>query len=188
VSGRKQFGIKLLHNMIRTYALILIFLPVMLCSCGYSMRGAGTIKGGSDQAYQSIAVPMFANDTFEPLIEKAVTAALKEEILHDGRLVLTDPENADLVVKGRVKSFELQPLTYDPLERIQEYRLVIVSEVLVMKRGSEQPLWKDSTIESHADYRVTQDVTKSKINKMEAVRKASRNLSEKFVIRMLDTL
>jgi len=178
------------NNMTRrAYILILAVLSVALCSCGYSMKGSATMNGSPGRsAYHSIAVPMFENDTFEPLIEKAVSSALKEEILHDGRLVLAGPEDADLVVIGRVKSFELQPLTYDPLERIQEYRLIIISEVRVKERGSEKVLWKDSTIESHADYRVTQDVTKSKINRIEAVRKASKSLSEKFVIRMLDTL
>lgn len=168
--------------------LVLVALSSMLVSCGYSMGRTGTLTDGASEGYRSIAIPMFTNETFEPLVEREVTAALKEEVAYDGRLKLVDADEADLVVEGRVVRFDLQPLTFDSAERIQEYRLRIVSVVRVKEPAGDKVVWKDSSMEAFADYRVTQDVTKSKINKGEAIKKASRNFAENFVIKVLEIL
>lgn len=152
-------------------ALLLITFSCSLVSCGYSMSGTGTLADGASGGYRSIAIPMFSNDTYEPLIEREVTAALKESVAYDGRLRLVDLDDADLVVEGRIARFELQPLTFDSSERIQEYRLKIVSVVKVIESSGEKVIWKDTRMESFADYRVTQDITKSKINKQEAIKR-----------------
>lgn len=159
-----------------------------MSSCGYSLRGSGTMREGADGAYRSVSIPIFANDTFEPLVEYELTSALKDEIAYNGRWTLTDPSGADLSVSGRVMSFELQPLTYDPAERIQEYRIKITTEVTVTDTADGKVVWKDAGMVTFADYRVTQDITKSKINKSEAVKKASKNFAEEFVIKVLDIL
>jgi outer membrane lipopolysaccharide assembly protein LptE/RlpB len=167
---------------------LLLSLSAALVSCGYSMSGSGGLVNGSTGKYRTIAIPMFANDTYEPLVEREVTSALKEEVAYDGRLSLVDEADADLVVEGRIVEVDLQPLTFDAADRIQEYRIRIVAEVKVMEPSGESPVWKDSRMESFADYRVTQDVTKSKINKSEAIKKAYRNFAENFVIKVLEIL
>ncbi len=175
-------------NMRGTLVLFLTALAMALVSCGYSMGRTVALNEGSSLGYQTIAIPMFANETFEPLIEREVTSALKEEVAYDGRLKLVDADEADLVVEGSVVRFELQPLTFDAADRILEYRLSIVSRVTVKDTSGDKVVWKDSAIESFADYRVTEDVTKSKINKDEAIKKASRNFAENFVIKVLEIL
>ena len=156
----------------------------MLNACGYTISRTGSQSGPPFGASKA-AVPLFVNDTFEPLVEKDVTAALQEEIAADGRWALVDKKNTDVVVVGRVSQFTLTPLSYDAKERIMEYRITIKSEIKVLDKA-EKVLWKD-TIDTYADYRVTEDVTKSKIRHEEAVRKACKNMAEEFIIKVLDT-
>lgn len=159
-------------------------LLLMLNACGYTISRTGGQFGPPFGASKA-AVPLFVNDTFEPLIEKDVTAALKEEIGSDGRWLLVDRDSADVVVAGRVSQVNLAPLSYDAKERILEYRITIRTEIRVLDKA-EKVLWKDS-IATFADYRVTEDVTKSKIRRGEAIRKACKNMAEEFIIKVLDT-
>ncbi len=158
---------------------------LLLTSCGYSLYGTGGAAGPYKGAYR-VFVPVFVNDTYEPLVEGDVTRALKDEIAQDGRWVLTDAADADMVVKGRVASFELLPLSYDAEARILEYRVRIVAEMKLVDIKTGKVLWKASGMEAFADYRLTADITKSKIGKSEAVKKASKYLAEEFIIKALD--
>ena len=165
--------------------LALLMVCVLLPACGYTLSRTSTptgIYGGANK----VVVPMFINDTFEPLVEKELTAALTNKLAIDGRWILTDRKNADLVVTGRVTQFELVPLSYDAKERILEYRVRIKTEVKVTDIKTDKVLWKDPGIETFSEYRVTEDVTKSKISRQEAIKKASRDFAEDFIIKALD--
>jgi len=172
----------------RAVLVALALLSLGLGSCGYSLTGSSGMSGDDGRTYVNVSIPTFGNDTYEPRVESEMTAAIKEEIVYDSRWRLTDPEEADLIVTGTVKYVDLQPLSYDAIERIQEYRLRILTEVKVTDVKDDKVVWKKSGIETFADYRVTADVTKSKINKAEAIRKAAKTFAEEFVIKVLDVL
>ncbi len=165
--------------------LICILVLVSLPACGYQLAGRGTGTGSASGKYKAF-VMMFRNDSYEPLVEKDVTAALKEEIAIDGRWMLTDERDADILVNGRIRKVELEPLSYDPQERILEYRLIIHMDVRVSDIKTKKVIWKKDNFTSYADYRVTVDVTKSKIRKEEAIKYASKRFAEEFIIRVLD--
>jgi len=173
-----------MRKLMKTTMLLALALLALVSGCGYSLSRTGSQAGPSYGKYRA-AVPTFVNDTFEPLVEKDVTAALKDEIAMDGRWVLADRDAADLLVSGRVTKVELVPLTYDANERILEYRIRMKTEARVVELKTGKVIWKDP-IETYADYRVTEDVTKTKIMKGEAVRKASKNFAEEFIIKVLD--
>jgi outer membrane lipopolysaccharide assembly protein LptE/RlpB len=175
-------------TMIRVYKLLAltILAALLLASCGYTLSRKGS-QAGPSAGKRNVVIPTFANDTFEPLLERELTQALKDEIAMDGRWVLTDAGDADLSVTGRVTYFELQPLSYDAKERIQEYRIEIRSEVKVTDLKTGDVIWKDPAIETFSEYRVTSDITKSKIGRGEAIKKASKDFAEEFVIKALDT-
>jgi len=84
------------------YALLL----TVLAGCGYHLSGSNRLP--SD--IETVAVPVFHNNTFEPTLENTVTAAVKQEFLTTSRLkVVNDPDQADLVVKGTIVSYGLTP-------------------------------------------------------------------------------
>jgi outer membrane lipopolysaccharide assembly protein LptE/RlpB len=163
----------------------LSLLALLLSACGYTMSKAGSQAGPMGGKYR-VAVPLFVNGTYEPLVEKQVTSALKDELAIDGRWVLTDRGDADMLVSGKVTKVELLPLSYDAQERILEYRVRLVLDVKVTEVKSGKVLWKEQDMETFSDYRVIEDITKSKINKGEAINKASKNFAEEFIIKTLD--
>ncbi|MHB8173036.1 MAG: LptE family protein [Nitrospirota bacterium] len=166
--------------------LLCILLLVVLPACGYQLARTGSGTGNASGKYK-VSIPMFKNDSWEPLVEKDVTDALKEEIALDGRWVITDNGDADILVNGKVTRVDLQPLSYDPQERVLEYRLRMHMDVKVSDIKTGKVIWKKNDFTSFADYRVTVDVTKSKIRKSEAIKYASKRFAEEFIIRVLDT-
>ena len=166
--------------------LFCMVLLLTLPACGYQLAGRGAGTGNAPGKYK-VFVKMFRNDSWEPLAEKDVTAALKEEIAIDGRWMLADEGDADILVDGKVTRVELEPLSYDPQERILEYRLIMHMDVKVSDIKTKKVIWKKNDFTSFADYRVTVDVTKSKIRKEEAIKYASKRFAEEFIIRVLDT-
>jgi hypothetical protein len=166
---------------------VLLLILAVLPACGYTISKAGSGTSAPAHGAYRVCIPTFVNDTFEPLVERDLTAALKDEIAFDGRWVLTDREDADLLVTGHVTRFELQPLSYDSRERILEYRVRIRTEVKLTEIKTGKVLWKDPGMEAISDYHVIEDITKSKINKGEAIRKASKEFAEEFIIKALDT-
>lgn len=165
--------------------LFCIFLLLTLPACGYQLARTGTVTGKAAGKYK-VSIPMFVNGSESPLIEKDVTEALKEDIALDGRWVLTDSGDEDILVKGKVAKVAFSPLSYDPNDRVLEYRLKLHMDVKVSDVKSGKVLWKDGDFVSYADYRETVDVTKSKINREEAIKYASKNFADEFIIRVLD--
>jgi outer membrane lipopolysaccharide assembly protein LptE/RlpB len=173
------------HMRTTGLTVISIALAVMLTGCGYTLSSTGS-QTGPTKGVSKVFVPPFVNDTYEPLIEKDFTAALKENLAADGRWVLTDRESSDLRVDGRVKTFTLEPLSYDEKEKILEYRIVVSTAVKVTETKTGKVVVAEQPIQTFADYRLTEDITKSKIRRGEAIRKASQNFAEEFIIKVLD--
>jgi len=153
--------------------------------CGYSLYGRGSSEG--TLRHHNIYVSIIKNDTFEPMLDRELTRSLKEEIMQDGRWRLTDPEDAEYSLTGSVEHFDLEPLSYDPEERILEYRVNMRVSLTLRNSATDEVLWKDPDMESFAEYRVTQDITKSKIKKGEAISKACKTLAEDFIIKAVDS-
>ncbi len=171
---------KYLFFLFTPYALLL----TVLAGCGYHQAGGNRLP--SD--IRTIAVPVFYNETFEPALEDAVTSAVKQEFLTNSRLtVVNDPEQADLVLKGTVISFGLDPLSFDRTKSVVlEYRVRIRVAVTVQDRRSQKVLWKDEAMQSAAEYTVNPDTAANRVAQDLAVAEASKQFAENVVHRVLE--
>ncbi len=163
--------------------IVLVSLPLVLSACGYHLAGSNRLP--SD--IRTIAVPVFYNETFEPMLENAVTSAVKQEFLTASRLaVVNDPDQADLVLKGTVVSFGLTPISFDRTKSVVlEYRVRIRASVTVEDRRTQKVLWKDSAMESAAEYRVNPDTAANRVAQDHAIAEAGKRLAENVVHRVL---
>jgi outer membrane lipopolysaccharide assembly protein LptE/RlpB len=171
---------KYLFFLLTPYALLL----TVLSGCGY--HTSGSVRLQSD--LQTIAVPVFFNETFEPSLENAVTSAVKQEFLTNGRLqVVNDPGDADLVLKGTVTSFGLTPLAFDPASSVVlEYRVRIRTSVQLEDRRAQKILWQDPGMETSAEYVVNPDTSANRVAQDHAIAEASKLLGENVVHRVLE--
>lgn len=81
---------------------------LFLCSCaGYQLGG---VKPRSLAGVQTIAVPMFLNETQHPRAEALATSAVASAFVQDGTYRIATVAEADAVLKGRLHTIDYTPI------------------------------------------------------------------------------
>ncbi|MBM3790800.1 MAG: hypothetical protein FJW35_10705, partial [Acidobacteria bacterium] len=97
-------------RMSRPVGLFTWFALLVTAGCGYRM--AGTVKE-LPWGIRSLAVPVFTNLTQTYRVEQEITRAVLTELNARTRAsVGTDPEVADAVLQGEVRSLSSNPVTF----------------------------------------------------------------------------
>src|SRR6266571_9172778 len=98
---------------------------------------------GSARGLQ-LAVPVFRNDTFEPVLDKRVTEFVRRQFLQaDGLTLVNDVGAAPFVLKGRIRSYGLQTLSFRQ-GFVNEQRVNIQVEVTFEDTSARKVLWRES--------------------------------------------
>jgi hypothetical protein len=110
-------------------SLAVAVLALLLPACGY--RAGPLVPEG----VRTVALVTFDNDTFRREIEVELSRAVAEEIHARTDLrVVAEPEGADLVVRGRILSFDERVLADRGADRITESSVVVVLRVILEDR------------------------------------------------------
>ena len=99
---------------------------------GYKLGPSNGLLAGE----KSIQIVPFSNQTLEPRMGEALTAALRKEIQRDGTFHLNTSGDADIVVTGEVTRLVRHGLTYqskDPATT-SDYRLEITTKLVARNR------------------------------------------------------
>lgn len=168
----------------RLMRIVSIFLvTAAIFGCGYRL-------GGGPSAYpqiRTVAIPVFRNETFEPSLEIAITSALKEAIIRDGRWRVVDyPEGADARLEGRLASFDRTPLSFSVTKVVTQYRVTVRADIRLVERSTSKILWQDRGLSGHAEYFLTPDIAQTRSAEDRAIREAAANLGETTAARFLD--
>lgn len=97
---------------------------------------------------KTIYVPLFANQSREPLIENTATAATIAELQKDGTLKVVNAENADVILECILTSVSLNPLRYDrsDVTKPNEYRLTLGASFTLKRVRNQEILCEASVI------------------------------------------
>ncbi len=154
-----------------------------MAGCGYHLgRGASSYP-----QIRTIAVPVFSNATFEPALEQAVTLAVKEAFIRDGRWRLVDhPESADATISGQILSFDRAPLSFSVERVVTQYRVTLRVDLSLVERATGKILWRESGITGRAEYFLTSDIAQTRSAEDRAIREASNSLAETAAGRIIE--
>jgi len=157
----------------------IILLTLFLAGCGYHISGkSGKMPGEVTE----LAIPIFANATGKPDIEAAVTGAFTTEFAATVRI----SENADAVLNGVIKSYDLKPVSYSKNDVNQEYRLTIIISLKMTKKDGTV-LWAENNVTDSWDFPVSgADITATKDAEIEALRKIARDTARLVKERMME--
>ncbi|HEY8990932.1 MAG TPA: LPS assembly lipoprotein LptE, partial [Luteolibacter sp.] len=96
---------------------LLLLSAACLTSCvGYQLGG---VKPKSLAKVQTIAVPMFANDTQHPRAEALATSAVTSAFTQDGTYRIASREKADAVLEGHVRRIDYTQLRANRLDTLR---------------------------------------------------------------------
>ena len=119
------------------YFLLFLFYLIFF-SCGYKHQPEKFKKP------IKIYVEYFKNVTKEPRIEDYFTEILKDEFIKRRDILLvSEPEKADLILKGKIKNFYYSGISFTSSDRTLEYRASLNIEISVIDKNGEILKTKD---------------------------------------------
>ncbi|MGB9700693.1 MAG: LPS assembly lipoprotein LptE [Thermodesulfobacteriota bacterium] len=156
--------------------LIILILAMGEAACGYRFVGRETNLPGD---IKTLAIPLFTNQTDQIGLESEITQALRERFISSKRLVIQEEKSANLVLKGKVKSFNTTSVAVTKgLFVTSGYRAMITIEIILKRHQDGQVLWKDELSEGW-NYPVGVDLMQTEYNKKEAIRQIALLLAER---------
>ena len=152
-----------------------LFLFLILVSC-ISLYGCGYTTRAYVGPYKSIYTAPFRNKidisnyrsegsdykTYYPLLESTITQAIVNRFIFDGSLKSYKEENADLILKGELISYQRGALKYaDNNEDVDEYRVTLIVNISLYRTSDGELIWQKDGFAGDSSYFTTGSYAKS---------------------------
>lgn len=159
-------------------------LTVLSSGCGYALVGRGNFL---PPTVKTIQVPAFINKTTRVEVEQQVTQAVADEVVLRGRLrLVTDPAEADAILRGAIDSFGITPVAFNAQGRATQYQVSITAQIeLVDHRHDDQVLWKNNQYRFLETYPVNV-VTDAFDQETRAIGDIAKRFAERLVSNLLE--
>ena len=155
---------------------------IILVGCGYEFGTSA--KPGAAYGVR-LAVPVFHNDTYEPILDRRVTEMVRRQFLQaDGLTLVNDVHGAPLVLDGRINGYGLQTMSFRS-GQVNESRVVLVATVVMKDTDTKRILWQE-TYTTYAEFFVTADLATNRSRQDRATEEAAQMMAENIVSRVLE--
>jgi outer membrane lipopolysaccharide assembly protein LptE/RlpB len=160
---------------VKTRALLLLLLAVLLGGCGY------TIRGTLPSHINTVAVPIFRNRTPEPAIESLITRAVVEAFSTNGRLKVVGSGQADAILDGEITNYNVSSIAFDRDANVRQYRLLVTVNLRMRDVRRNTVLFQQSGVSEQADFRVQNAVSQTISREETALRAAAVDIGRAIV-------
>jgi outer membrane lipopolysaccharide assembly protein LptE/RlpB len=126
----------------------------------------------------SLSIPTFVNQTFEPGIEVPFTQGFLREFIQDRRVKVVRRDEADSVLEGVIKSFQIYSVSYDRSGIALEYQTTVIID-LTLKKKTGEILWVEKDLSDSRVYRTSANILVSESNKAAAIQSLARFMAER---------
>jgi len=155
---------------------LIICIVLLPLGCGYQSVGKETyIPPGLN----SVAIPTFVNQTFEPGIEVPLTQGFLREFIQDRRVKVLNRSEADSILEGVIKDFQIYSVAYDRSGLALEYQTSVVIDLTLKKRTGEI-LWRENDVSESRWFRTSFSVLVSESNRAAAIQEIGRFIAERM--------
>ena len=159
--------------------------------CGYQFRveGAGPTIGGAPATASSapptrVAIRTLRNATFEPNLEVRFTNYLRRELSSgSGAQVVSEGEEADLIVSGDILSVLLPTLSFTQTTTLESRAEAIVA-IKVEETRTKRVVWTQLA-KGSSEFYVTPDLQFNRVLQNRALEQAGRFIAEDIASRFL---
>jgi len=154
-----------------------LFFIIFLGGCGYHFVGEGS---SLLKEIHSIAIEYLDNRTFEPGLEAIFTEAIVDEFIKSRLLDVVSKEKADAILRGTIRSFREEVISYDRDDKALEYRIHISLDLVLEKRKTGDVLWKVKNLKHTEEYPVSRNIMATEEAKDRALKKLACDLAERI--------
>lgn len=172
---------------------IKMLLSVLAC-CSLFVSGCGyTTSSNLDSRFRAVYVEDFENrieyssasgkDIYIPLLEVKAQNAVVDRFLFDGNLKVSEPQTADLILRGELKSYQRDTLRTTDNEDVLEYRVRITVHFKLWDTRREEMVWDEPRFSGEATYFVSGSEATSEDS---AIEEAISDLARRIVERTIE--
>lgn len=155
-----------------------------LSGCGYSTKMV------LPDYMQKVYVPNFENAieindryTYVSGLEADITNAVIDRVLYDGSMTLVKEDEADVILKGRIKRYEQEGVRFNDTEDIQEYRLFVVVEFQLVRTDTGEVIIEEQNFTGDAEYFIE---GANAVSERQAADSAIEDLAKNIVDRIVE--
>ncbi len=153
------------------YLVFFVLIAAVVAGCGYRV----SVKSERFAGTESLAIPVFKNETRKADAENVITSAIIDELV--STFDITGVDDADAVVRGVVTNYDLEPITYGPGDIASEYRLSVDIFVSIEDRKGNV-IWKADRLGDYENFFVsTSNVLASRQSELNALGKIAHDLA-----------
>jgi outer membrane lipopolysaccharide assembly protein LptE/RlpB len=165
--------------------LALLLLAALAPACGYHMAGQGS---SLPPTIKTIAIPVFANDSFRFRIEQKVSAAVTREFIERTSYQITaSPAQADAVLRGTIKDVHSSVVAFDlTTGRATSSQVQVTAEVELVDLHTKKVLFKNPKYIFREQYQISQTPSSQFEEDQPALDRLSRDLARTLVTEILE--
>lgn len=108
---------------------------VLISGCaGYRLGSTGGFQAGA----RSIQISPFPNETTEPGLTEALSAAMRKEIQRDGTLALETRDRGDILLQGTIQTYLRDGITLQPddIFTVRDFQVSVEAQVKALDRNA----------------------------------------------------
>ena len=132
---------------------LLALLAAGLTGCGYRLTGSGISAGEG----QTLAVPVFVNETNEFRIEQRLTEAVRQELVQRTRYRIVPEAVGDVVLRGRVLGINTAPTIFTDRGRAIVYTVAVDVGVEVTDGADGSVVLQNDSLRFRESFEVSND-------------------------------
>ncbi len=157
----------------------------LFAGCGYHVAGR---SGSLPQSIHVIAVPALENKTTSYRIEQKLTGATVHEFLaKTSYRIVSNPNGADAVLRGKVLSLEAVPLLFDTASGRATTMLVTVKcEVTLTETSTHKVLFRADNFLFRNQYEISTDVKSFFEEQDPALDRLARDFASRLVAAVIE--
>lgn len=156
---------------------------LVVCASGFRECYKPVKRSGMPSHIRTIAVPAFQNQALRYRIETRFTDSVMNEIIRRGKglRVQSEPEGADAVVDGVIKSFGFGGVLLDTRGRARIFEVTVVAAVTVRDRVRNRVLYDNQNFVFRGEFEFTDDPRSFFNEEDPAIERMSRTFAESLV-------
>jgi outer membrane lipopolysaccharide assembly protein LptE/RlpB len=166
-------------------ALVLLIFTVGIAGCGYHVAGKSSAL---PPEIHVIAVPALENATTSYRIEQRLTSATVHEFLsRTPYKVVSNPNDGDAVLKGKVVSLEAVPLLFDTTTGRATTMLVTMKcDVTLTQTSNDKVLYHTDNFVFRSEYEISTDVTSFFSEQDPALDRVAKDFAQRLVAAVVE--
>jgi outer membrane lipopolysaccharide assembly protein LptE/RlpB len=164
---------------------LLALAALLAPACGYHVAGRADLV---PKSIQTIAIPAFSNITTRYKLTDRLSQAISREFISRTRYhVVSDPDQADAVLRGAVLSYSSSPTIFDPATgRASGVQLQVTLRVSLVERASGKVLFNRPNMDVRERYQISTDPSVFFEESDAALDRASQQTARQLVSAILE--